>query len=205
MTEGGSTVRRITSMWGDSGPRPTPLPVNAARFGGWAVSAEIVIDCTAEQAWELITDVTRIGEFSPECQEVRWTRGTSAEPGNSFDGTNRATVEQGGETYDAEWTRPCTVTVVEPGRRFAYSVGDRYDGSPASDWEFELYQTKEGCKIVQTFRHRRDGLSGIRLAADAEPTRVDEILEERSRALSAGMHDTLHRMKAVLTQARRHP
>jgi hypothetical protein len=193
-------VRRVKSMWGESGPRPAPLLANADRFGSWTLSAETVIQCTVDEAWELITDVTRIGEFSPECQEVRWTRGTSVEPGNSFDGTNRAAVEWRGETYDSEWTRPCTVTVVEPRRCFAYTVGDRYDGTPASDWEFTLSQSEDGCKIVQTFRHRRDGLSGIRVSADAEPTRVDEILEERTAALLAGMEDTLRRMKVVLTQ-----
>ena len=31
------------------------------------------MDAPPEEVWELVSDVTRIGEFSPETFEARWT------------------------------------------------------------------------------------------------------------------------------------
>ena len=68
--------------------------------------------------WDLVSDVTRIGEFSPETFEARWIRGaTGPEVGAQFKGhVKRNGV---GPTY---WTL-CTVTVCEPERQFEWAVG----------------------------------------------------------------------------------
>ncbi len=45
------------------------------------------VDAPVEEVWALVSDVTRIGEFSPETFEARWTRGsTGPEVGASFKG-----------------------------------------------------------------------------------------------------------------------
>lgn len=185
-------------MWGEHGPRPEPLAANADAFGQWSVEEVIDVRCSAADAWALITDVTRIGEFSPECATAAWTVGDSAAVGNRFDGTNRVVVELEGTTYESTWTRPCTVTACVENEVFAYSVGDRYDGSPASHWEFRLESTSSGCRVTQVFRHDRDGLSGIRLQADADPARASEIIADRTAGIAAGMRSTLGAMKSVL-------
>lgn len=186
-------------MWGESGPRPEPDVRNAEIFGRWTLSESVLVDCAVDQAWALIADVTRMGEFSPECVAVRWTRGSAPVVGNSFDGTNLAVLGTEERRVEAEWTRPCTITRCEPNKVFAYTVGDRYDGTPASEWEFELSRTEDGaCRIVQTFRHRGDGLSGIRVQADADPQRAEEIVAARTDDLATGMRETLSRIKQSL-------
>ena len=192
-------MQRVRSMWGDSGQRPAPLEQNAEKFGAWVLAEEIIVGCSPEDAWSLVADISRIGEFSPECVDATWTRGSAAEVGNTFDGTNLSTAVVDGEQLEVEWTRPCTIIDCEPGVSFAYTVGDRYDGTPASDWRFAFEPTTDGrCRIVQTFRHRPHGLSGVRHQADSDPQRADEIIEARSAALRAGMLLTLSRMKDVL-------
>jgi hypothetical protein len=42
------------------------------------------------------------------------------------------------------------------------------------------------------------GLSGTRLAADADPARAQEIVQARAQDLTDGMNQTLQRMKQVL-------
>ena len=37
----------------------------------------LYMDAPPEQVWALVSDVTRIGEFSPETFEARWTRGST--------------------------------------------------------------------------------------------------------------------------------
>ena len=69
------------------------------------------MDAPPEKVWALVSDVTRIGEFSPETFEARWTRGsTGPEVGASFKGhVKRNGV---GPTY---WS-PCQVTEVRAER-----------------------------------------------------------------------------------------
>jgi uncharacterized protein YndB with AHSA1/START domain len=40
-------------------------------------SVTVTIAAPPEQVWDLVTDVTRIGEFSPETFEGKWTRGST--------------------------------------------------------------------------------------------------------------------------------
>ena len=72
-------------------------------------SVTVTIAAPPEQVWDLVTDVTRIGEFSPETFEGKWTRGsTGPEVGAHFAGhVKRNGV---GPTY---WS-PCKVTVCDP-------------------------------------------------------------------------------------------
>ena len=71
----------------------------------------LTIAASPEEVWDLVSDVTRIGEFSPETFEAAWTHGaTGPAVGARFKGhVKRNGV---GPTY---WS-PCTVTkCVEPG------------------------------------------------------------------------------------------
>jgi hypothetical protein len=54
-----------------------------------------------------------------------------------------------------------------------------------------------GCAVTQTFRHRADGLSGLRAEADAHPDQAIEVIARRSAELRSGMLQTLERMRTV--------
>ncbi len=89
------------------------------------------IDAPPEEVWALVSDVTRIGEFSPETFEARWTRGsTGPEVGASFKGhVKRNGV---GPTY---WS-PCQVTKCEPLEVFEFAVGT--DDVTLNNWGYRL-------------------------------------------------------------------
>src|SRR5262249_38619810 len=93
-----------------------------------------------------------------------------------------------------------TVTAARSPERFSYTVGDRYDGTPATQWDIYIEPTPTGCQITEQFRHLPQGLSGIRHQADAEPERAEAIISERIRVLHEGIATTLRRMKLVLEQ-----
>ena len=78
------------------------------------------IEAPPADVWALVSDVTRIGEFSPETFEAKWTRGsTGPEVGATFKGhVKRNGV---GPTY---WSG-CRVTACEPERVFEFAVGVR--------------------------------------------------------------------------------
>ena len=56
------------------------------------------MDAPPAEVWALVSDVTRIGEFSPETFEAKWTRGsTGPEVGAWFKGDVKRNVV--GPTY----------------------------------------------------------------------------------------------------------
>jgi uncharacterized protein YndB with AHSA1/START domain len=140
------------------------------------------VDAPPEKVWALVSDVTRIGEFSPETFEARWTRGsTGPEVGASFKGhVKRNGV---GPTY---WS-PCQVTQCVPSEVFEFAVGT--DDLTFTHWGYRLEPDGEGTKVTEYFR--------------LEPTLVMRIYwtalgRLRGRTNERGMRRTLTRMKKVL-------
>jgi hypothetical protein len=182
-------VATVTSRVGESGPRPAPLAANDPLFADLTLTESVEVAAPAAAAYALFSDVTRIGELSPECVEARWVA-----PG-TFEGTNR--VAFGDDAY--VWVRPCTVVADEPGRRWAYVVGDRYDATPATRWDFAFDDLGGGrCRVTQTFTHLPDGLSGLRGQADADPASAAALVAARTAALREGMRATLAAARALL-------
>jgi uncharacterized protein YndB with AHSA1/START domain len=134
--------------------------------------------------WELVSDVTRIGEFSPETFEARWRRGYDhAEVGAKFKGhVKRNGI---GPTY---WS-PCTVTVCEPERVFEFSVGT--DDVALNNWGYRLEPDGSGTLVTEYFR-----------LEPKLPLRLYWTLlgTLRGRTNERGMRTTLERMKQVVEQ-----
>jgi uncharacterized protein YndB with AHSA1/START domain len=140
------------------------------------------IDATPSEVWALVSDVTRIGEFSPETFEARWTRGsTGPEVGATFKGhVKRNGV---GPTY---WTG-CTVTKCEPERVFEFSVGT--DQMTVNNWGYRLLPRDGGTDVTEYYRLEPSWLlRGYWTVLGALRGRTNE----------RGMRTTLERMKAVL-------
>jgi uncharacterized protein YndB with AHSA1/START domain len=115
--------------------------------------------------------------------------------GARFEGTNRAS--RGAGDY-FEWIRICEVLEWEPPHRFAYVVGDRFDGTPVSRWEFQIDALVDTTRINQAFFHYADGLSGIRGPAEADPANAEAFIAARRADLESGMRQTLARMREAL-------
>jgi uncharacterized protein YndB with AHSA1/START domain len=158
-------------------------------------AAQVDVACGVAQAWALVSRVERIGEFSPECVHAAWLPDHPRDSvGARFEGRNRV-VHDGGA---AEWVRPCEVLEWDPPRRFAWAVGDRFDGTPASWWAFDLAVISGRVRITQCFRHYPDGLSGVRGVAEEDPENAPDFVAARIEGLRDGMAQTLQRMKLVL-------
>ena len=96
--------------------------------------------------YELISDVTRMGEWSPETTSCRWLQGAdSAAVGARFKGSNR----QGWH----RWSTTCTVTAADPGSRFAFDVG--LFGIAVATWEYEIAAQDGGCRVTERWIDRR--------------------------------------------------
>lgn len=80
-------------------------------------SHEATIDIAASPAvlYDMVADIGRMGEWSPEAVGGRWLRGGSGHVGDWFEGDN--------QTPEREWSRECEVAVAEPGVEFTFVVG----------------------------------------------------------------------------------
>jgi uncharacterized protein YndB with AHSA1/START domain len=142
----------------------------------------IHIEAPPDEVWALVSDVTRIGEFSPETFEAEWTRGsTGPETGASFRGHVRRNGV--GPTY---WS-PCQVTACVPNEAFEFAVGT--DDITLTNWGYRLEPDGSGTRVTEYFR--------------IEPSLVMRLYwtvlgRLRSRTNERGMRTTLERMKAVL-------
>jgi uncharacterized protein YndB with AHSA1/START domain len=110
----------------------------------WEGAVEAVVPATPAEVYAVLTDVTRIADWSHECRGAEWLDGaSSAEVGARFRGSNL--VDRFG------WSRVCTITEAEPVRRFAYRTAG---GMPpdSTQWTFDLVPEGSGTRIRQRYR-----------------------------------------------------
>src|SRR5438874_1202967 len=93
-----------------------------------------------DRVWQLISDVTQIGRFSPETFEAEWIDGaTGPAVGARFRGHVRRNGR--GPVY---WTK-CKVVASEPGREFAFQVELR--DKAVSTWRYQLEPASSGADV----------------------------------------------------------
>jgi uncharacterized protein YndB with AHSA1/START domain len=137
-----------------------------------------------DRVWQLISDVTQIGRFSPETFEAEWIDGsTGPAVGARFRGHVRRNGR--GPVY---WTK-CTVVASEPGREFAFHVG--VGDKAVNTWRYQLEPAGDGTDVTESFQ-----------LADTLPTRLYWKIAGRARNRTNvnGMRATLERVKAVVEE-----
>ncbi|HET7357315.1 MAG TPA: SRPBCC family protein, partial [Nocardioidaceae bacterium] len=104
---------------------------------------EAEVSATPEQVWAVLSDVTRIGEWSHECRTAQWLDGArEAAVGARFRGANKARF--------ARWSKPCTITELEAPHRLVYRTNGGIMGD-ATEWTFTLEPSDSGCLVVQSY------------------------------------------------------
>ena len=106
---------------------------------------ETVASAPAEAVWEIIADVTRVGEWSHECRGARLLGGArAAAPGVRFRGRNRSGLFR--------WSRSCVFSVVEPPRALVWRTGGLWGRVDSTQWRIDLEPVGAGTRIVQTYQ-----------------------------------------------------
>ena len=143
------------------------------------------IDAPPDQVWAMVTDVTRMGEWSPECRRCVWLDGaTGPAVGARFKGTNRRGV--------AQWSTKSTVVVADAPTHFAFEV----DKSKMR-WGYRLVATPDGGTDVTEYREHLGAVPPhIRLVQKS-----GLIGRNREVLMVDGMRATLERVKAAAEAA----
>ena len=144
-------------------------------------SVTVRMAASPDVVWDLVSDVTRIGEFSPETFEARWTRGaTGPEVGAHFKGhVKRNGI---GPVY---WTL-CRVTECVRGRDFGFvTVMNDMD---LNHWRYQLREVAGGTEVTESFELANKGFLKLYWAI---------LGRLRGRTNERGMRQTLERIRAV--------
>jgi len=149
-------------------------------------SESIVIACPAEELYELVSDVTRTGEWSPVCQACWWDEGDGPRVGAHFTGRN--------VTPARTWETRSEVVAAEPGREFAWVVG-----AGVVRWAYRLEPADGGTRLTETWE-LLPGAADF-LARKYGPE-ADGVLADRREAARTGIPVTLAAIKEVAERAR---
>ncbi|WP_040492958.1 SRPBCC family protein [Ilumatobacter nonamiensis] len=132
--------------------------------------------------WAAVSDITRMGEWSPECHTARWVDGATGPATDAwFEGENR--------NGDFEWTTRAVVVECDPERRFVFE-GDA-DGFRFSRWGYEIEPSDDGCVVTEF------NLSFLPESFQAVSAEISGV-EDRESHNQAGMAATLERLAATL-------
>jgi uncharacterized protein YndB with AHSA1/START domain len=140
------------------------------------------VDAPPQRVWELVSDVTQIGRFSPETFEAEWLDGaTGPVVGAQFRGHVRRTGWRGVKY----WVK-CTVVASEPGREFTFVVGTPKNW--VNKWGYRLEPSGTGTDVTESFE-----------LVDKKVMRLYWKLagKGRGRTNEDGMRRTLERVKAA--------
>jgi hypothetical protein len=119
------------------------------------VEVSAVVTAAPDAVYAMVSDVTRMGSWSPETTSCRWLDGaTGPTVGARFRGTNKR--------GPLLWQTTCTVTAAEPGRRFAFDV--TFGPVAIASWAYDLAQVDDGrTRVTESWTDRRPG--SMRLAS----------------------------------------
>src|SRR3954454_17226549 len=147
-------------------------------IGATGGQATVVMAAPAMALYEMVSDISRMGERSPECRGGEWLDGaTGPSVGAAFRGENRLGPRR--------WSTTSRITVAEPGREFAFSVIVR--GREATRWRYRFEASGAQTAVTESFEYVWAPLVFA----------VGNFLMGRGWQLQRAVRSTLHALKAA--------
>ena len=149
----------------------------------WLTEDEIglEIEADADVLYDMVSDLPRIGEWSPECERVDW-EGDVTVPvrGTTFVGHNAV-----GPGRRIRYSRHGEVLAADRGREFAFITDE--GGRPSTLWRYRFEPTANGTRVTEGYEVRWI------------PTwaRILDVPLNRHKELLKNMRTTLEQLKAA--------
>jgi polyketide cyclase/dehydrase/lipid transport protein len=144
-------------------------------------SGSVVVRSSPEALYDLVSDVTRTGEWSPVCTACWWDEGASGRVGDWFTGHN--------EVPGRTWETRSQVVAAERGREFAWLVGGRL-----VRWGYTLRPADGGTELTESWEFLPAGQEFFAERYGADAARQ---IEDRTRAAHQGIPATLAAIKRI--------
>jgi len=105
------------------------------------------VEASAETLYDLVSDITRTGEWSPVCTSCWWDDAAEAgRVGAWFTGRN--------ELVNRTWETRCEVVAAERGHEFAWVVGGSF-----VRWGFTLVPAERGTTLTESWEFLPGGIA----------------------------------------------
>ena len=120
-------------------------------------SESVVVARSPEDLYDMVADVTRMGEWSPVCAACWWDDGAGPRVGAWFTGRN--------ELPERTWETRSQVVVADRGREFAFIVGGSW-----VRWGYTFAAVPGGTQLTESWEFLLAGIAGFhdRYGDDAE-------------------------------------
>lgn len=147
------------------------------------VSVERTIAASPDALWKMVSDVTRMGEWSPENVGGVWTKGaTGPAVGARFKGKNQSGKKS--------WSTDCTVTSATPGESFVFEA--KAGPFKIAEWRYLFEAAGDGCKVTETWTDRRGAT--VKFLG-----KIISGVDDRAKHNRTGMETTLEKLDAAAT------
>ena len=155
-------------------------------------SVERYVEASPEDVYDLVADVTRTPQLSPEIAACEWLDGAT---GPAVGARFRARNSTG---RGPDWHNTPVVTVADRGREFAFSRSEK--GAGTIVWRYRLEPQGTGTLVTESYEVTRPvSLFGWFVIS------VIYGNKDRRSDLRRGMTTTLERVAAILERDRTHP
>ena len=143
-------------------------------------SESIYVKASPEALYDLITDLSNMGKWSPICKASWWKDGEGLRAGAWFVGRNET-------DYDS-WETECLVDIAEPGKEFSFLVeGDLIR------WGYRFSPTEGGTELTEYWEFLEPGLQYFK---DTYGDEAQWHIDRRTKEAIDGIGDTLKAIKA---------
>jgi hypothetical protein len=111
-------------------------------------SRTVRVEGSPETLYGMVSDVTRMGEWSPETYSAEWVDGaTGPAVGARFKGKNRR--------GKLKWSTTCTVLAADAGKEFTFVVGTPEKGS--TRWSYTFAPSGSGAEVTESWQALKYG------------------------------------------------
>jgi hypothetical protein len=145
-------------------------------------SESLTISSTPDVLYDMISDVTRMGEWSPVCKLCWWDDGSEPRAGQWFTGHN--------ESDGQVWETRCEIEVAKRGREFTFVVGGVESGS--TRWRYTFASASGGTEVTESWQVLPGWLVRAKDKSEDEVHQRLSMLEQLART---GMSKTLDALK----------
>ena len=144
-------------------------------------SDSINVATSPEHLYDLVSDISRMGEWSPICTACWWNDGDGPRVGAWFTGRN--------ETAESTWETKSQITAAERGREFTFQVGGSF-----VRWSYTFAPIGEGAILTESWEFLPDGIAFFHknFGDDAEAQ-----IANRARDAREGIPQTLAAIKVT--------
>ena len=149
------------------------------------LSESVIIDRSPEDLYDMVSDVTRMGEWSPECKACWWDNGDGPQVGAWFYGRN--------EVPERTWETKSQVVAASRGEEFVFVVGGNL-----VRWSYSFTPVTGGTQVTESWQVLPDLL---KLLDDWSEADAAAQLTERFEAARSGIPDTLAALKRAAESA----